>query len=92
MSWSSVHRGDYNRMRKHLTIALLEAEALEPRVQLAFAHGELSEALTANVGLVRLMLERADKLTRKSLDGLMAESYEAYADATYTDRRLAEAG
>lgn len=91
MPWSSVHRGDYQRLRKHLTIALLEVEALEPRVQLAYARGELSDALTANIGLLRLMLERADWLSRQALDHQMADHWEAYSESTYRDRRLAEA-
>lgn len=90
MAWSSVHRGDYNRMRKHLTIALLEAEALEPRVQLAYARGEIPDCLPANTGLVRLLLERADDLLRQTLDQQIAAHYEIYADATFTDRQLAE--
>lgn len=90
MSWSSVHRGDYNRMRKHLTIALLEAEALEPRVQLAYARHELDGQIAANVGLIRLMLERADKLTRGALDQQIAAHYDAYSESHFTDRGLAE--
>jgi hypothetical protein len=77
-------------MRKHLTIALLEAEALEPRVQVAYAHGEVPDALPANMGLVRLLLERAEAVTGTTLDQLIAGHYEIYADATYSDRRLAE--
>lgn len=90
MPWSSVHRGDYTRMRKHLTIALLEAEALEPRVTLAFARGEAPAVMSANMGLVRLLLERADHITSGTLDISIAGHYEIYADATYTDRKLAE--
>lgn len=90
MPWSSVHRGDYHRMRKHLTIALLEAEALEPRVQLAYARGEIPDVLPANMGLVRLLLERADEITMRTLDLAIAVHYEIYADATFTDRQLAE--
>lgn len=90
MSWSSVHRGDYQRMRKHLTIALLEAEAMEPRIQVAYARDEVPAVLTANMSLVRLLLERADKLTRKTLDIEIAGYFDIYADATYSDRRLAE--
>lgn len=90
MAWSSVHRGDYNRMRKHLTIALLEAEALEPRVQLAYARGEAPAVMSANMGLVRLLLERADAITWTTLDVQIATHYEIYAEATYTDRALAE--
>lgn len=90
MPWSSVHRGDYNRMRKHLVIALLEAEALEPRVLLAYARGEVPDVLPANMGLVRLLLERAEAVTGRTLDQLIAVHYDIYADATYTDRLLAE--
>lgn len=90
MAWSSVHRGDYQRMRKHLTVALLEAEAMEPRIQFAYARGEIPDVLVANMGLVRLLLERADSLTRKTLDALIVEYYDVYSDSTYTDRGMAE--
>ena len=90
MSWSSVHRGDYNRMRKHLTIALLEAEALEPRTQLAYARDEIPAVLPANIGLVRLLLERADRLTRATLDVAVAADYDIYAAATFSDRELVD--
>lgn len=90
MPSSSVHRGDYQQMRKHLTIALLEAETMEPRVQLAYARGDIPAVLPANMGLVRLLLERADTVTRTTLDVLIAGHYEIYADATFTDRGLAE--
>lgn len=90
MPWSSVHRGDYQRMRKHLTIALLEAEAMEPRVQLAFARGEVPAALPANMGLVRLLLERAEAVTGTTLDVLIAGHHDIYSNATYADRSLAE--
>jgi hypothetical protein len=77
-------------MRKHLTIALLEAEALEPRVLLAYARGEVPDVMSANMGLVRLLLERADAITFRTLDVLIAGHYDIYSDATYTDRALAE--
>ena len=41
-------------MRRNLTIALLEAEALEPRIQVAFSNGLVPADLTAKMGLVRL--------------------------------------
>ena len=87
---SSVHRGDYRRMRHHMTIALLEAETMEPRTQIAYARGEIPAVLPANMGLVRLLLIRADRITRDTLDRLIATHYDIYADATYTDRQLAE--
>lgn len=90
MASSSVHRGDYQQMRQHLTIALLEAETMEPRVQLAYARGDVPAVLPANMGLVRLLLERADLVTRETLDILIVDHYEIYADATFTDRGLAE--
>jgi hypothetical protein len=90
MPWSSVHRGDYKQMRKHLTIALLEAEALEPRTQLAYARGEIPDVLPANMGLVRLLLERADQVTHNTLDILIVNYGEIYADVAYSDRKLAD--
>lgn len=93
MSWSSFHRGDYKRMRRNLTVALLEAEAMEPRIQLAYSRGLVPADLTANMGLVRLLLERADVLTRTALDIAISDTrlyYEVYAEATYSDRGLAE--
>jgi hypothetical protein len=92
MAWSSFHRGDYRRMRRYLTVALLEAEAMEPRIQLAFSRGLVPADLTANMGLVRLLLERADMLTRDALDIAIADTrlyYTVYADTVYTDRGLA---
>jgi hypothetical protein len=87
---SSVHRGDYQRMRHHMTIALLEAETMEPKTQIAYARGEVPAVLPANMGLVRLLLIRADRVTRDTLDRLIATHYDIYADRTYTDRQLAE--
>jgi len=86
---SSVHRGDYQRMRHSLTIALLEAEVMEPRTQIAYSRGEVPAVLPANMGLVRLLLIRADRVTRDTLDRLIATHYDIYADASYTDRDLA---
>jgi hypothetical protein len=93
MSWSSFHRGDYHRLRRHLTVALLEAEVMEPRIQLAFSRGLIPAELTANMGLVRLLLERADLLTRIALDVALAETryHNVYAESTFTDRGLAGA-
>ena len=94
MPWSSFHRGDYRRMRRHLTVALLEAEAMEPRIQMAFSHGLVPAELTAKMGLVRLHLERADLLTRTALDVAIADTaeyYEVYAETTFTDRGLTAA-
>jgi len=86
----TIHRGDYRRMRQHITIALLEAEAMEPRTQIAYAQGLVPDCLPANMGLVRLLLLRADKVTRLTLDRLIVTHYDIYADATYTDRDLAQ--
>jgi len=95
MSWSSFHRGDYQRMRRYLTVALLEAEAMEPRIQLAFSRGLVPAELTAKMGLVRLLLERADLLARNGLDIAIADTrlyYTVYADTTYSDAALANRG
>lgn len=93
MSWSTIHRGDYKRMRSSLTIALLEAEALEPRLQLAYSRGLLPPDVVANMSLVRLLLERSDVLIRHALDIAIADTgewYEVYADTTFSDRKLAQ--
>ena len=90
MSW---HRGDYHRMRKHLTVALLEMESMEPRMQLAYSRGLVPAELTANLSLARLMLERADRLVRESLDQMIADTerfWNVYADTTYRDAALVE--
>lgn len=80
MAWSSFHRGDYGRMRRNLTAALLEAEALEPRAQVAYAEGLVPAEIAAQVGLVRLLLERADTLIRDALDVQIADNFNVYAD------------
>lgn len=93
MPWSSVHRGDYDRMRRNLTIALLEAEAMEPRVQMAYSRGLIPGELSANMSLVRLHLERADLLTRNALDVAIADTsryYQVYAESTFSDEELVE--
>lgn len=87
---SSVHRGDYRRMRRHLTVALLEAETMEPRILIAYARGEVPDEMVANMSMVKLFLDRADQVTRRTLDRLIASHYDIYADATYTDHLLAE--
>jgi hypothetical protein len=73
-----------------MTIALLEAETMEPRIQVAFARGEVPEVLPANMGLVRLLLVRADQVTRTTLDRMIATHYDVYTDRTFTDRDLAQ--
>lgn len=91
MAWSSFHRGEYRQMRRGLTIALLEAEAMEPRVQLAYSRGLVPAELTAKMGLVRLLLERADVLVREALDQAITEAseyYDVYSESTFSDRAL----
>lgn len=87
---SSFHRGDFDRMRRNLTVALLEAESMEPRVAVAFSRQDVPAEFMANMTLVRLLLERADALARTALDRTLAAHYDVYADATYSDRALAE--
>lgn len=89
---SSFHRGDYQRMRRHLTVALLEVESIEPRIQIAYSRGLVPADVTANMGLVRLLLVRADRLTRSALDQALADSgryYNVYVETTFTDKGLA---
>lgn len=77
-------------MRKHLAIALLEAEALEPRVQLAYARGEIPTGLIADVGLLRLLLERADHVSRRVFNQAVGHHYHIFESDSYNDRKLAE--
>lgn len=80
-------------MRRNLTVALLEAESMEPRIQLAYSRGLVPEDLAAKMSLVRLLLERADRLTRDALDRAIADTrqyHQVYADTHYTDRGLVE--
>lgn len=89
---TTFHRGDYQRMRRHLTVALLEIEAMEPRIQLAYSRGLIPADLTANMSLVRLLIVRADVLTRNALDVLIADTgryFNVYAETTFSDRNLA---
>ena len=92
--WSEFHRGDYQRMRRGLTIALLEAEAMEPRVQLAYTRGPVPSVLTADMSLVRLLLERADVLTRHAStrrSEIPGCTTTVYAETVFTDDGLVEA-
>jgi hypothetical protein len=80
-------------MRRHLTVALLEAEAMEPRLQLAYSRGLIPSELPAKMGLVRLLLERADLLTRDALDRAIADTsvyYNVYSETVFSDRGLVE--
>lgn len=87
MDWSSVHRGDFKALRRGLTIALLEAEALEPRVQLAYSRGEFPAEFTANMSLLRLLLQRAEAVTRQALDVDIADTTRHFP--VYSDKTLA---
>lgn len=89
MPWSSAHRGDYDRMRRNLTVALLEAESFEPRIQLDYSQGRVEAELVANVGLLRLLLERADRMSRIVFNQGVGEHYHVN-DSTFSDRQLAD--
>lgn len=90
---SSFHRGDYLRVRRSVTIAVIELEALEPRMQLAYKFGEIPASLVADLSLARLMATELDRLLRHGLDaaiGDTGEYYDIYADATFDRARLAD--
>lgn len=92
---SSFHRGEYRHMRRGLTQALIEAEAMEPRVQMAYSLGLVPAELVANMTLVRLLLERADRLTRRALDVALGEGreyHDVYAETRLSDELLATGG
>ncbi|MFP3881721.1 MAG: hypothetical protein ACLFWH_05320 [Actinomycetota bacterium] len=93
MTRSPFHRGDYRRARRSITIAMVELEALEPRMQLAYKHDEIPASVVADLSLARLMVEELDRLLRGALDIAISDTgkyHDVYADATYDHRRLAE--
>lgn len=89
------HRGDYRRVRRSVTVALLELEGLEPRAQLAYKQGRVPAELLADLSLARLMCDELDRLLRTALDVSIADTgeyFDVYADETYSAAALAHAG
>lgn len=89
-----IHRGDFKRCRRCVVIAMLELEALEPRIQVAYKQGLLPASVSADVSLARLMIVELDRLLREALDIAIADGrqyYHVYAEATYNRRDLAAA-
>jgi hypothetical protein len=85
---SPFHRGDYKRVRRSVTIALLELESLEPRMQVAYKRGLIPADAAANLSLARLMVLELDQLLRLSLDVAISDHWQVYTDATYRPRDL----
>jgi hypothetical protein len=88
---SPFHRGDYKRIRYNVTVAMIELEALEPRMQLAYKLSQIPATVVADLSLARLMVTEVDGLLRQGLDVAIADTsryYEVYADATYDKRDL----
>lgn len=88
---SPFHRGDYKRVRRSVTIAMLELEGLEPRMQLAYKRELIPASVIADLSLARLMVVEVDQLLRASLDVAIADTgkyYFVYAEATYQRREL----
>jgi hypothetical protein len=88
---SSFHRGDYRRARRSLVVAMIELEALEPRMQLAYKLGELPASVAADISLARLMAEELDALLRGALDMAIADTgkyHDVYADSVYNKRKF----
>lgn len=82
---SSFHRGDYKRIRRSVTIALLELESLEQRMQLAYRRDEIPSETAADLSLARLMATELDGLLR-TLDlaiGDTSRYFDVYSDTTY---------
>ena len=91
---SPFHRGDYHRVRRSVTIAVLELEVLEPRMQIAYKRGLLPPECVANLSLARLMAQELEALLRQALDYDIADTgryADVYLDSTYTRRGLVEA-
>ncbi len=89
---SSFHRGDYRRARRAVTIALLELEGLELRMQTAYKRGLIPSEVAADLSLARLMAVELDGLLRHSLDVAISDTgrfYNIYSDHTYNRRDLA---
>jgi membrane-bound inhibitor of C-type lysozyme len=88
---SSFHRGDYRRVRRSVTVAMIELEALEPRMQLAYKCEEIPAEVVANLSLARLMVTELDGLLRNALDVAIADGskyHSVYAESTYDKRRF----
>lgn len=89
---SQLHRGDYRRVRRHVTIAMLELEGLEQRMQSAYKAGLIPAEVAADLSLARLLAVELDQLLRHSLDVALADTgqfYNVYSDHTYNPRNLA---
>ncbi|HVR78740.1 MAG TPA: hypothetical protein VMS99_10140 [Acidimicrobiia bacterium] len=73
---------------------MIELESLEPRMQIAYKHGEIPAALVADLSLARLMVTELDLLLRHGLDasiGDTGEYHAVYTDATYDRQQLTQA-
>lgn len=91
MRHSSIHRGDFKRARASANVALIELESLEPRLQLAYKHGEFPASAVADISLARLLATELDALLRGALDRAIGDSgkyHDIYADATFDRRQL----
>lgn len=89
---SSFHRGDYRRARRSIAVAMIELEALEPRLQIAYKLEEIPAELVADLSLARLMVVEVDRLLRRGLDiaiGDTGKYHDIYADRAYDHRQLA---
>ena len=74
---------------------MIELEALEPRMQIAYKLGEFPAELVADLSLARLMVVEVDGLLRRGLDVAIADGgkhYDIYADTTYDHRQLVAGG
>lgn len=76
MGQSSFHRGNYDRVRRSLTIVMVELEALEPRMQIAYKRGEIPAQVVADLSLARLMAVEMDGLLRHGLDVAISDTGE----------------
>lgn len=95
MRHSSLHRGDYKRVRASINIALIELESLEPRLQLAYKLGEFPAQAVADLSLARSMITEVDDLLRGALDrtiGGNGSHVDVYSDAEYDRRKLVGKG
>ena len=82
----SIHRGDVQRARRSLVVAMLELEVAEVRASHAVELGELPAETFHNMYLAHKAAVEADRLLTRFANVDLASSYRHSADATIPRR------
>ena len=77
----SFHRTDGDRLRRHVSRGLLEAQVVAKRATLAAGVEDIPASVAVTLTRVAYLLEEADCLTRRALDSYTAASWTAYSDS-----------